>query len=126
MYYVLYDQATMSSISKNNTVAIKTIHLYPFQQKLYRTILHFLQVMTTKWPLRFLNILIILKNKSDHVGRCTVPENHVMTAKSSIYPNSVKGYTHLLHSHVSVIVILLVLWQPSRFLLYRPYLGALG
>ena len=51
-----------------------------------------------------------------------VPENPVMTAKSSIYPNFDKGYTHFLHGHVSVIVILLVLWPPSRFLLHRPSL----
>ena len=36
MYFVLCDHATMSSISKNNIIAIKTLHLYTFQQKLYR------------------------------------------------------------------------------------------
>ena len=35
------------------------------------------------------------------------------------YPNSGEGYTHFLHGYLSVIVILLVLWPPSRFLIYR-------
>ena len=36
MYCVLYDHATMSSIPKKKIIATKTIHLYPFRQKLYR------------------------------------------------------------------------------------------
>ena len=81
MYCVLHDHATMSSISKKHIIAIKTTHLCPFQQKLHRP--RFLLGHDIEVAIMVLNILIISKIFSDHVGRCTngVPENPVIDCK---------------------------------------------
>ena len=60
MYCVLYDHATKYSISeKKHIIAIKTIHLSPFQQKLHRP--RFLLGHDTEEAIMVLNILIISK-----------------------------------------------------------------
>ena len=78
MYCIHYDHATMSSIAnKHINIAIKTIHLYSFQQKLYRptfTLSH-----DTEVAIMVLNILIIAKKNLIMLGG--VPENPVIDCK---------------------------------------------
>ena len=59
MYCVLYDYATIYSISKKHIIAIKTIYLCPFQEKIHRP--GFLLGRDTKVAIMILNILIISK-----------------------------------------------------------------
>ena len=112
MYCVLYDHATMCSYLKKHIIAIKTIHLCPFQQELHTCRPRFFLGHDTEVAIMVLNIFIVAK----------IIFLIMSGGVPSICPNSGECYTHFLHGQVTVIVILLVLWTLSRFLVHRPSL----
>ena len=67
-YCVLYTLQCLAYLKKH-IIATETIHVYPFQQKLYRPT--FPSSHDTGVAIMVSNILIISKNISDHIRRCT-------------------------------------------------------